>query len=276
MDAAPSFWHQRSVLVTGCTGFLGGAVARELLKNGATVVGLVRDRTRAAEFSSEITKGRFRMVLGRAEDAGRLHASMVIHETSAVFHLADTDRGLAAAVRAVGLYSPQVPVITARPAADSCKHDENGSQAYRLGIARFGEVFGPRDRKRFHTIPKVIRATLSGDDPGPTSGPARDFVFVRDAARACLHLAEEVLATSHPMDCEFRTGWEFTDAAMTEMIAAAVAGQLPSAPSVVPGNPHGWQPEIPLPDALRETVEWFKRAIASEAIPSTGPIRRAA
>lgn len=275
MDAAPSFWHQRPVLVTGCTGFLGGAVARELLKKGATVVGLVRDRTRAAEFSSEITKGRFRIVLGRAEDAGRLHASMVIHEISAVFHLADTDRGLAAAVRAVSLYNPHVPVVTARLTAEP-RNEENGSPVHRLGTARFGEVFGPRDRKRFHVIPKAIRATLSGDDPGPTSGPARDFVFVRDAARACLHLAEEVLATSHPIDCEFRTGWEFTDAAMTEMIAAAVAGQLPSAPIAKPGNPYGWQPETSLPDALRETVEWFKRAIASEAIPSTRPIRRAA
>ena len=47
----------------------------------------------------------------------------------------------------------------------------------------------------------------------------RDFVFVRDAARACLALAEEVKQTGHSIDHAFRSGWEFTERTLAEFIA---------------------------------------------------------
>jgi len=40
----PTFWQDRPVFVTGGTGLVGGWVIRRLLKSGANVVALVRDR----------------------------------------------------------------------------------------------------------------------------------------------------------------------------------------------------------------------------------------
>ena len=38
-----SFWDNKNVFLTGCTGFLGSYMAKELVNQGANVTGLVRD-----------------------------------------------------------------------------------------------------------------------------------------------------------------------------------------------------------------------------------------
>ena len=41
-----SFWKNKKVLITGINGFVGANLAKELLKNGAEVVGLIRNKNR--------------------------------------------------------------------------------------------------------------------------------------------------------------------------------------------------------------------------------------
>ncbi|MBL3613369.1 NAD-dependent epimerase/dehydratase family protein, partial [Bacillus sp. RHFS18] len=38
-----SFWKNKNVFVTGCTGLLGSCLVKELIDQGANVTGLVRD-----------------------------------------------------------------------------------------------------------------------------------------------------------------------------------------------------------------------------------------
>lgn len=44
-----SFWQDRAVFVTGGTGFLGGSIVRQLLRQGAQVACLIRDWTPESE-----------------------------------------------------------------------------------------------------------------------------------------------------------------------------------------------------------------------------------
>src|SRR5258708_24629045 len=81
-------WRGRRVLVTGYTGFLGSAVARELFARGAEVVGLVNDRPAHEISGADPGGGRVHLVRGRTDNVFRLHSAMAVHEIAAVFHLA--------------------------------------------------------------------------------------------------------------------------------------------------------------------------------------------
>jgi nucleoside-diphosphate-sugar epimerase len=270
MNPHTSAWRGRRVLVTGCTGFLGGAVTRELLDRGATVVGLVRQRSGGREFAAECDAGRFHVIHGRAEDDARLHSAMAVHEVSAVFHLAGA--GLSAVLRAAALYHPRVPVVTVRPAEQLRLAADDDEPPVPLGVARFGELFGPGDRKRSGVVPRTLTALLEGK-PNATAGPARDFVFVRDAARACLSLAEAVGAEARPRDCTFRSGWEFTESALAALVADVFAGRAVDVPEHDVPNPFGWQPVTPFAAAIRETIAWYRESVRTRPAE---PRRRAA
>jgi nucleoside-diphosphate-sugar epimerase len=268
-DTSP--WRGRRVLVTGCTGFLGGAVARELFARGAEVVGLVNNHPATDILGSE-QAGRVRFVHGRTDNVFRLHSAMAVHEVAAVFHLAaqtpfGDDRGTSAVLQAVGLYSRRVPVVTARPIpplalAQSERRDD------RLSVVRFGEVFGPGDRKLFRVVPATALGLLTGAATAPPEGQPRDFVFVRDAARACLRAVEAAVAHG-PGEHTFRSGWLMNDRQMAAAVRAVHACRSVEVPnSAAPANPLGWQPQQPLAEALDETLAWYREFLrAGCAVP---------
>ena len=280
MESHHDLWHGRRVLVTGCTGLIGAAVTRELLNRGAAVVGLVRERRRAAPYARDISGGRFHIVHGRVEDAARLHSSMAIHEVSAVFHLATADpfghdRGTTAILRATALYHPRVPVVVARPAGGLRLAGGESESPVALGVARFGEVFGPGDRRAAGIVPRAIAALLRGERPLVESGASRDFLFARDAALACLRLAEVVGAEGEPRDCTFRSGWNHTPREMTDLARAPVAGEpLADREPEPPANPLGWRARSTFAEALAETVAAARAA--AFPVAASIPCRKAA
>jgi nucleoside-diphosphate-sugar epimerase len=265
-----SFWRGRKVLVTGCTGFLGGAVARELFAHSAEVVGLINEQPAPDLFGAQ--GGCVHFVRGRTDNIFRLHSAMAVHEIAAVFHLAAhegaEDRGTSAVLQAVNLYSRRVPVVTARPLpqlalaqAERAEH----ARDERLSVVRFGEVFGPGDRKLFRTVPATAISLLTGDAvPVPPEGSPRDFVFVRDAARACLRAAE-----APPGEYSFRSGWLLTDRQMAAATRDTCAGRPVTVPNSAPvANPLGWAPQQALGEALNETLEWYREFLrAGCAVP---------
>jgi nucleoside-diphosphate-sugar epimerase len=234
------------VLVTDCTGLLGSAVARELLSRGAVVAGFAPDRSAAAPLTPERDAGRFLPLHGRAGDAGRLRTAVAVHEAEAVF-LTDADRWADAADRAAAAAGRPVAVVTVRPAGELRLATESGPAGPR-GVARFEEVFGPGDRR-------------------PVGGPARDYVFAPDAARAVLAVGEAALSGgSH--DHTFRSGWVLTDREW----AAALAGDPPAEPAPCPADhPLGWRPETPFAAAVAEAAAWYRQHLTAAR-----PARRAA
>ena len=258
MDAP--HWQGRRVLVTGCAGFLGGAVARAVLDRGADVVGLVHQSP--TDLPRYRAPGKFHTIRGRAEDTFRIYSALAVHEIDAVFHLATgpvfaADRVAGAVVEAVRRFDSAIPVVIAHP--DDGLRLAQQKVPVPLGVARFGEVFGPGDRKPFRTVP----ATLNGDSRRPDGSP-RDFVYLDDAATACLALAEAL--TPHPSlrDETFRSGWSLTDRQMATAVRDAIEGRpallLAAKPQT---NPFDWQPSRSFADAMTETIAWYRPAEAT-------------
>jgi CDP-glucose 4,6-dehydratase len=82
------FWRYRHVLVTGCTGFLGGWVTEELLARGAYVVGLVRDWVPRSRFLTQDLAAKTVVVRGSVEEQAVIERALNEYEVDTVFHLA--------------------------------------------------------------------------------------------------------------------------------------------------------------------------------------------
>jgi nucleoside-diphosphate-sugar epimerase len=267
MDALTSQWQGRRVLVTGCTEFLGAAVTRELLSRGASIVGLISERGHGAEYVREIAAGRLRLAHGDPRDTARLHSAMVVHEVMAVFQFAQIDSD--SAVRAASL--SRVPVICSRPPHPLSLAEGETMRSPLIGIARFDELFGPGDRSTTRVIPRVLRALLGGQPNVPATSKIRDYVFIRDAARACVDLAETVGRAGHSPDRSYRSGWEFSNAQMVKVLASAIDG-TPLVPA--PSDSYNLQPERPFTETIAETIEWYRNL--SHSVYPASPVRRAA
>lgn len=82
-----SFWTDRRVFVTGCTGLLGSWLTEELVARGAHVIGLVRDRIpRSRLFANKALLDRIDIVHGSLEDFDLLERAVNEHEVETVFH----------------------------------------------------------------------------------------------------------------------------------------------------------------------------------------------
>ncbi len=85
---ANSFWRDRSVLVTGATGLLGGWLTRSLLSRGASVVCLVRDWVPQCELVRKNQLEQVNVVRGDVTDRSVIERALGEYEVQTVFHLA--------------------------------------------------------------------------------------------------------------------------------------------------------------------------------------------
>ncbi|ABF41839.1 NAD-dependent epimerase/dehydratase [Candidatus Koribacter versatilis Ellin345] len=83
-----TFWRDRSVLVTGATGLLGGWLTRHLLEQGASVTALVRDSVPQSEFERCLMRQRVNVVQGDLSKPQLLERVLGEYEVETVFHLA--------------------------------------------------------------------------------------------------------------------------------------------------------------------------------------------
>ena len=83
-----NFWHERPVLVTGCTGLLGAWLTEGLVDAGADVVGLVRDDVPQSQLVRSGMFQRIRIARGDVTDYETMERVLNEYEIDAVFHLA--------------------------------------------------------------------------------------------------------------------------------------------------------------------------------------------
>jgi CDP-glucose 4,6-dehydratase len=86
--AAESSWRGRRVLVTGIGGFVGSALAAELLAREAEVVGILRDSPGARRLEVLQIANRITLVSGSITDHGLVERVLQEYEVDTVFHLA--------------------------------------------------------------------------------------------------------------------------------------------------------------------------------------------
>ena len=83
-----NFWRDRSVLVTGATGLLGGWLTRRLINRGANVVCLVRDWVPQRELVRQGMLEQVNVVRGDIRERDVLERTLGEYEVETVLHLA--------------------------------------------------------------------------------------------------------------------------------------------------------------------------------------------
>ena len=83
-----TFWRDRSVLVTGATGLLGGWLTKRLLDQGASVTAIVRDWVPQAEIVREGALDKVNVARGDVIDQEFVERVLGEYEIQTVFHLA--------------------------------------------------------------------------------------------------------------------------------------------------------------------------------------------
>lgn len=83
-----SFWRDKNVFVTGCTGLLGTHLVELLVVRGANVIGLVRDYVPRSRIFTQQLKQKMVVVKGNVENYGLLERIINEYEIDTVFHLA--------------------------------------------------------------------------------------------------------------------------------------------------------------------------------------------
>ena len=83
-----TFWLDRPVLVTGCTGFLGSWLTIALVDAGAQVIGLIRDEIPHSHLRRSGYHARIAAVRGDVTDYALVERTLNEYEIESVFHLA--------------------------------------------------------------------------------------------------------------------------------------------------------------------------------------------
>ena len=83
-----SFWRDRPVLVTGCTGLLGSWLTQALVEAKADVVGLIRDDVPQSQLARSGVIRNIRVARGDVTDYATMERVLNEYEIDTVFHLA--------------------------------------------------------------------------------------------------------------------------------------------------------------------------------------------
>ncbi|MFO7741961.1 MAG: GDP-mannose 4,6-dehydratase [Anaerolineae bacterium] len=87
-SSSDSYWLDRPVFVTGCTGILGSWLTIALVDRGAAVTGLIRDQIPFSQLRASGYQDRIRVVPGDVTDYALVERALNEYEIDTVFHLA--------------------------------------------------------------------------------------------------------------------------------------------------------------------------------------------
>jgi CDP-glucose 4,6-dehydratase len=146
-----------------------------------------------------------------------------------------------------------------------------------VAVTRFANLYGGGDLNFTRLIPEAVSAVLDGRRPVIRSDgtPQRDFLFVEDAARAYLAIAEALDGGAARGEAFNAGGDEPHAVAEVVGLIAELAGTDLEPDIRGTGNPEGeidrqyvdsgklremtgWRPQVDLAEGLRRTIEWYR------------------
>jgi CDP-glucose 4,6-dehydratase len=172
---------------------------------------------------------------------------------------------------------PTAPYEASKAAADLIARSYWPSYGVPVAVTRFANLYGGGDTNWSRLIPETVTAAVDGRRPVLRSdgSPERDFLYVEDAARAYLALADHLDrdevrgeafnaggGISHPVGDVVRT--------ITRLSGTGVEPDIQGT-----GNPEGeidrqyvdpaklrertgWSPDVSLEDGLQLTIDWYR------------------
>lgn len=166
MTDSSSFWRDRSVFVTGGTGFLGSALTRELFARGARVVALVRDRVADSPLARSGVMAKIDIVHGQLEDAATIERAIGEYEADTVFHLA---------AQAIVGVANRNPVATFRANIEGTWNVLEGARrngaVRRVVVASSDKAYGDHEELPYHE-----HHALQGRHPYDVSKSCADLI----------------------------------------------------------------------------------------------------
>lgn len=226
------FWQNKSVLITGASGFVGLHLVDELLQRKAKVVALSKNKK--ANFKNPPLKE-----VGSVEDFDNLKKIIKEHKINIIFHLAAQPiveigqenpiktfevniKGtwnileaarqenvqkviIASTVHVYGdnpnvpfkeEYFPQPsrPYETSKACADLLAQSFADTYNLPVEIPRFVNIYGPGDFNFSRLVPRIIKSILNSEQLEVWDiGSVRDFLYIDDAINAYLMLAQKKL-----------------------------------------------------------------------------------
>ena len=225
-----SFWQDKSVFITGASGFVGSHLVRQLLRKKANVVTFSNDRSMNSQQSVS-------RELGSVEDFRKLKDVIRKYRINIIFHLAaqpiveigqtnpiqtfevnvrgtwnvleaarqnHVQKVIIASTAHVYGDNPKVPLKeeyfpqpsrpyeTSKACADLLAQSFADTYNLPVEIPRFVNIYGPADFNFERLIPKAIKSILKhGYLHMWDVGSIRDFLYIDDAICAYLMLAEK-------------------------------------------------------------------------------------
>ncbi|HKJ25777.1 MAG TPA: NAD-dependent epimerase/dehydratase family protein [Myxococcota bacterium] len=300
----------RHVLVTGGSGFLGGHIVRALVARGDAVT--IFDRAGRApcegaaveavdlleeDVTDRLAEGRYDAVFHLAGNVEiplsvahpdrdfLLNAGITVRLLEALRQASPTTRLLLASTAAVygeALDGPcpesQTPAPVA-PYGASKWVAECYVELYarRLGLAttraRIFSMYGPRLRKHvvFDLIEKVERRPERLEVLGD-GAQVRDFVFVEDAVRALLCVADRAPHAGEAVNVASGVPVTIAELAAAVVRAAGAPSEIAFVGGEAPGRSRRWmadvsrlrglghRSQVPLDEGLARTVAWYRES----------------
>jgi GDP-L-fucose synthase len=281
--SSPTFWKSRTVLVTGGNGFLGRNVVDAFKSAGATVIAPTHkqaDLTLPGVALELFKKHKPSHVVHLAARVGGIGYNQVAPAPLYLDNLLMGTHTIEAARIAGVEKTVLLGTDCSYPKKALLVHAQVNAQQYGQKFAFLipTNLFGPGDKFHpdvSHVIPALIKKCVEAKeqnlekiDVWGTGSASRDYLYVKDAARAIL-LAGELHESTEPLN--LGNNREITIRETAETIARIVdfTGELVWDSSRPDGQPRrrvdasraerelGWHASTDFEDGLHETVKWF-------------------
>src|SRR4051812_11765445 len=173
---------------------------------------------------------------------------------------------------------PRFPYDVSKAATDLIARSYFHTYGLAVAVTRSSNVYGGGDLNRSRLVPGAVAAALAGRSPVIRSDgtPKRDFLYVEDAVRAFLGLAEALPGKDGVSGEAFNVGGAgpHTVREIVELVCA-LSGNDVAADVQGSGTPAaeiehkyvdstklhraiGWRPEVSLEEGLKRTIAWYR------------------